>query len=111
MDIIPATKEHILALYNDAPVTVRAIAAVENGQVFGVAGIYKDGFRDVAFVKITDKLKNDKRSIIIGSKLFFKMFGHRNMLAIKDQCLDSADGFIKHFGFKELQDGIYVWTA
>lgn len=111
MNIVPATREHIVALYDNAPVTVRAIAAVQDGRVFGIAGIYKDGLRDVAFVKITEELKNNRRAIIIGSKLFFKMFGHRNMLAIRDKCIDGADEFISHFGFKELQDGVYIWKA
>ncbi len=107
MEIISATKEHIEELYGKVPVTVRALSAIENGKCYGVAGFYKIDGKNVAFVKIKDEMKFHKRLIVLAARKLLKMANGR-IYAIQDKCFDTSEGFLRHFGFEELKDGVFV---
>lgn len=107
MELVPAMKEHLEEFYGTVPVTVRAISAVENGKCYGVAGFYKDNGKDIVFVKIKDEMKSHKRLIIIAARRLLKM-ANGKVFAIQDKCIETSGGFLKHFGFKELRDGVFI---
>lgn len=108
MELVPAKREHIEEFYGTVPVTVKAIAAIENGNCYGVAGFYKSNDKDVIFVKIKDELKSHKRLIILAARRLLKM-SNGKVFAIQDKCIETSGNFIKHFGFEELKDGVFVW--
>ena len=108
--IVPATADHVLALYGENPPrTLRAMAAVDGDQVLGLAGIYQDAGLDVVFAKVTPELAKDRRAVLAGARKVMAMFGQR-VFAICDPDQKTADGFLRHFGFEPLAKGVYVWN-
>jgi len=111
IEIVPATAEHVLALYSEPPGrTLRAVAAVDGGRVLGVAGTYKDGDNTIVFAKMTDELRADKRAIVAGYRKVMRLFGRR-VFAVCDTTIPAAAGFLEHMGFQQMEGEVYVWTA
>lgn len=109
MEIVAATREHILNMYGSVPSTVRAISILDENGVHCVAGIYLSESRWVMFAKLDDVMKTNKRSIIQGWKKLIQMVGGKEIYAVKDKNLETSESFIRHFGFKQLIDEVYVW--
>lgn len=108
--IIPATIEHYRALYGDnPPFTMRAMTAVEGDRVLGMAGVYDENGNQVVFAKLTDELKGNRKAVLRGARKVMAMFDKR-VFALCDPNLETADGFLRHFGFKPVGKGVYQWN-
>lgn len=105
IEIVPATIEHVREFYVDAPCTLRAYSALDNGKVVCMAGVYRNGDRDIAFFKGN----LNRRDIIRNFDKMKNLFGSR-VYAICDPMKESAPAFLRHFGFRPLGDGVYLWT-
>jgi hypothetical protein len=108
IEIVPATKEHINALYDEPPgLTVRAIAAVDGEKVLGVAGTYYGNGQKVAFANLTEELRKKPRALVAGARIMAKMMG-KGTIARCDANIDKADSFLRHLGFKPLDGDIWL---
>jgi len=115
--LVPLTRE-ILDSFCDQPpaVTVKGIAAQAAGRTIGVAGYFPDGERYIVFIKLTDELRKDKRTIIRGMKLLNLMVGTRKLPlhAMKDDCIAGAETLLRHAGFTQIRGNLYgrqPWTS
>jgi hypothetical protein len=108
IEIIPATKEHVDALYDEPlGLTVKAYAAVDGEKVMGVAGVYWSNGNKVAFANFTEELRNKPRILIAGARKMAKMMGE-GTIARCDPNIEKAGSFLKHLGFTQLEGDI--WT-
>ena len=58
--IVHATAELLKRFYGESPKrTQKAVAAVKDGKVIGVAGVYVDDERQVMFADLTDEILGD----------------------------------------------------
>lgn len=115
-EIVSATAEMIQALHRELPRTVRAIAAVENGEVLGVTGFYPQEGHLVIFADIAPKARAEicrhKRTLI---KCAWKVLGmamRRRMpiVATADPEIEGADRLLEHLGFAP-HNGSYRWLG
>jgi hypothetical protein len=107
IDIVPATKEHVNALYDEPlGLTVTAIAVIDGEKVLGVAGTYWSNGQKVAFANFTEELRNKPRVLIVGARKMAKMMG-RGTVARCDQNIENAGSFLKHLGFTQLEGDLW----
>lgn len=115
-EIVPATSEMIQTLNRDLPRTVRAIAAVEDGKVLGVAGFYPQEGHLVMFADIAAEaraqINRHKRTLIRCSWKVMGMAMQRRMpiVASADPEIEGADRLLLHLGF-EPHNGSYQWLG
>ena len=112
MHIVPATSELLQRFYGAAPTrSQRAVVAVKDEKVIGVAGIYTDDERSVMFSDLTDELRKDKRAVIRGVREVMKLASKRQMpvYAWADPEIEGSDRLLVHMGFEHYRDGLYRW--
>ena len=103
--IAPATRDLVMRLYPEVPKTFKGVVSLRDGEVVAAAGIFLDHGKKLLFVKVTDKAS--KKDIIRGARL---LLTEGPIYAIRDACLETAEGFIRHFGFRPVTDEVWVWT-
>ena len=111
VEIKPATKE-VIDRYYDGKLTrtVRAFIAVQDEKILGIAGVYVDQSRLVMFSDLSDELKQNKRVIIRGMRMFKEIARKKNLpIHAKAAQLPTAKGFLKHMGFIDIGQGLYEW--
>ena len=115
--IVPLTRKILDDFCQDPPtVTVKGIAAQADGRTIGVAGYFPEGERWIVFIKLTDELRADKRTIIKGIRLLNQMVSARQLPlhAIKDDCIQGAETLLRHAGFTQIRGNLYgrqPWTS
>lgn len=72
--IIPTTAEHMVAMTGaNPPLTIKAITAIRDGKVLGVAGVCRVGMCWVLFSELTDEFLKNKRAMVKGVKEIRRM--------------------------------------
>lgn len=65
VEFVPATKELVEKFYGDIPpVTIRAVAAVRDGEVLGIAGVHRMGMGYALFSEAKDEFFKNKRDVV-----------------------------------------------
>lgn len=111
--IVPATKEILERHYpHGAGKTVRAIAAVKDGRVIGVAGAYLLPAGLAVFGEFTDELKAHPRAMLRGWKTLRSMLDQSRLPAYVfcDRTFEAAERFLDHLGFQRIEGDIYQWA-
>jgi len=108
MIIIPATKEQIKE-FCTVDKSVQAIAAVENGKVYGIAGVYICGNSQTVFTSLTEELKTRPRELIKAWAVLFAIINSRKLptFAECDFAIPKAEKFLLHFGFLPYKNNIW----
>jgi len=113
MNVVNGTSE-LLANYYGKPQkeTVKALVAVKDGKPVGVAGLKIHDAKMIAFMSISDELRNDKqfrRILIQGYRKWLRLIPYRlPVFALADQCIDGAESFLKHCGFERVKGDIWI---
>ena len=108
LNIVPATREYFEALYGEpCKFTMRGFVTLEGDKPIGIAGTYKDKGADVAFIRVTPELK--PRGIVKLCQRVKETVGKR-VFAIRDTTLETSEGFLRHWGFKPMDNGVYSWN-
>ena len=110
MNLVPATKDMVLALYDDIPKSFRGVAAVEDGKVYGIAGIVNQENCQFVFFKSTEELRKHPRIILKGWKQILKM-ATGTLRCECDKNLESAHRFLTHLGFAPITKEVYEWQS
>lgn len=106
IEIVPATKEHIKALYDEPlGLTVRAISVIDGERVLGVAGVYWSNGQKVAFANFTDELRSKPRILIAGARMMAQML--EASIARCDPNIEKAESFLRHLGFTHIEGDIW----
>lgn len=114
IELIPATAD-ILARFYGKPVTrsMRAIAAVRDGDVLGVAGVFVDESRQVVFSSISEELKAHPRLIVRAYRIVLAMARESALQAhaVCDPAETTARHFLEHIGFQKVNGDTYQLEA
>ncbi len=113
MDIVAATAEMIAAMDGTLPArTTRCIAAVENGRVLGICGVYTQKQSLVMFASLTDELKRNKRAIIRGIQRIMRIAGDSAVpvYAMAQSDVPGSGRLLRHMGFEQVEGDLYRWA-
>jgi hypothetical protein len=113
--IVPATAEMIMRFTGEAPRhTVRALAAVLDGEPLAIAGVHCDGKRHIAFASVKPVMRERYRKT--GLRMARQVIAMWRSLgvpvfAVPDERIEAAPRFLRHLGFREIRKGVYAWTT
>ena len=113
INLEPATHETMLAIFGEVKQSSRAIVAIQDGEIIGGVGVRIDKYsgQQWMFMKLTDELiKNPK--VIIRAWKIVKKWIELSPLPTRvfcDTSVENAEVFLLHFGFKELDKGVFEW--
>ncbi len=94
--------------------TVRAVAAVKDGEPICVAGVQWDGFKYVAFADGSEKFKQHPMT---GLRMVRRVLGMAAALkapvyAGADDLIAESGSFLRRIGFEETHTpGVFIWQA
>ncbi len=112
INLVPATPEILAAHYPEPlPQTVRAIAAVKDGRVMGIAGFYHGKAGAVVFADLSDELRKAPRVLINGARWIFSTLKDKrfSVFAKCDERIEAAERFLLHLGFKRIDNDFFEW--
>ena len=112
MEFIPATREILESYYGEPREhTTKAVVAVDDGKVVGVAGISRIEGKWVAFMSATDEARKHKKEFVRGIRAFRKLLNgmNRPVYADADPKINGSDLLLRHAGFKN-RGMYYEWT-
>jgi hypothetical protein len=112
---MPATAE-MFAQFTGKPLrhTVRALAAVLDGEPLCIAGVHCDGKRYIAFASVKPVMRERYRKTGLRmARQLIQAWGALGMpvFAAADECVEAAPRFLEHLGFREIRKGVYAWTT
>lgn len=108
--IVPATAEHIRAIYGaDLTCSVRALAVVDGDRVLSVAGTYVTEGKTVMFSNMVDDMRRHPRTMLAVAKRLLASCD-RQVFAVCDTTIPRAAAFLEHLGFNKINDEVYVWA-
>lgn len=116
IEIRQATEKDVRNYFDGvAPIrSMRAFAAILDGRVIGIGGVYFDGKNMVAFSDIKDEMKKYKKDIVRGARIIMDMIASRNIAVFAICADDRAVQFVNHLGFDvvgETPDGrLMIWN-
>lgn len=113
MHIVPATAALLERFYGFVPKrSQRAMVAVKDERVIGVAGVYTDDERLVMFTDLTDELRHDKRTMVRGIREVMKLATRRDLpvYAWADPEIEGSERLLDHVGFEHIRDRVYRWV-
>lgn len=102
----------MIAMYEQAPtVSLRGYAAELDGRVLGVVGVaYSNPLQ--CFSMISAELKEHPRQIVEAMRATRQLLDSIEVpvYATPDEDeVATADGFLRHVGFEQLEEGVYRW--
>lgn len=114
--IIPVTPEMYEEFVGEpAKVTLRAVAAVKEGRIIGMAGVYVDRkFNRLAmFSHLTDEIRKDRRTIARGIRILMGIAARMRLdvHAVADETVPGSEKLLQHMGFVKNTVGVYVWHS
>lgn len=106
-EIIPVTEEIVKRFYgNIPPKTLRAVAAVRDEEILGIAGIFSIGMGWMLFADFGDEIRSDKRTMVKAVNAIRKLIANIQMpVYAKPADIEGAETLIEHIGGVELWHG------
>ena len=109
IEFVPATAEHIRALFGRSlERTVRALAVIDGEKVLGIGGIYDDEGHTVVFAKLTDELRSHPRVVLLAARRVMGWL-RGEAFALCDTNIPQARRFLEYLGFQRIQGEVYRW--
>ena len=108
IELIPATHEIVRDFYGHEPlVTMRAVAAVQDGVTLGVGGIFQAGLAWMLFSDMKPELTKDKRAMVKVCRSIRKLIENTRLpvYALADKNIEGSETLINHIGGVELWPG------
>jgi hypothetical protein len=112
VQIVPATMELLKRFYGEEPKrSQRAVVAIKDDRIIGVAGIYTEKERSVMFSEMSDECRKDKRTVVKGIRAVMKLASARAMpvMALADPEIEGSEKLLEHMGFAPLKGRVYQW--
>ena len=101
IEIVPINSEILRRFYGkDQTPTIRGIAALQDNNIIGVAGIFRMEFGWMLFSDMTPEFLKDKRAIVMSIRALRKLIDSVRLpvYAKADENAEGADTLIEHVG-------------
>jgi hypothetical protein len=110
MKYVPLNREIINQYGEDkTPHSLRGFAAVEDGEVYGIAGTYLNSGYLTVWMDARDELRKRPKSLIKLLKKLYELPHFGNMVLVYcDRKFDGAEKLIRHFGFEPYAQDFFV---
>jgi hypothetical protein len=112
-EIVPLTRDHLLEWYGDqgAGPTVRGIAAILDGKLVAIAGLYFARGQVIVFCALKDEARPYKVTI---HKTALALIAdakarHKRIVAICDPSETSSAGWLARLGFRQEEGDLWAW--
>lgn len=100
----------MIAHYGAVPASMRAIVAVIDGELMGIAGLRYTPYGLVAFSELKPGMEKYPVSIMKGGRMLVKMIRESDAPVYAVGRLPTAPAFLQRLGFKPAQnEGTFVW--
>jgi hypothetical protein len=111
MEYREAKEEDLLEFVDTVPSSYNAWAAVENGKVFGIGGVYYDDGKAIAFSNMREDIPVKDR--IKGARIIMDILSQtEGPIYAYPESYKSAPATLKHFGFEKISGSDwYVWRG
>jgi hypothetical protein len=116
VEVRPATAADIAAVYGEPPKrSMRAYAALVDGEAIAVAGVYYYPDQVVAFSRINPAYEHLRTGLGRGALKVIQMLKNMNVpvLAVAEPGKETAPAFLERCGFEHMkttkQGEVYVW--
>lgn len=112
-----ATAKDAREFYGEKPpFSFRGVAAIKDGKVVGLGGIYREAHYLVAFTDMKDEMRENKKDIAKGCRMIHKMIidEKRPVYAVANREEPTAEALLAKLGFvpsgRETSKGsILIW--
>tara|TARA_R110000851_G_scaffold9579_1_gene35532 strand:- start:3094 stop:3450 length:357 start_codon:yes stop_codon:yes gene_type:complete len=111
----PATRDDILEMTGQTfPESIRAISAVDDGKLLGIAGV-RDSSPRMCFANIHPELKHSPKTIVRMARWVVNVMNNMStpVYAVADEDEPTAFRFLEHTGFKWIsstdQGEVFQW--
>lgn len=114
--IVPATAEVIAKYYGKhLPLTVRAVAAMEDDDIIGIGGVYFADSSAVLFSDMSERLRRNKRLMIKGIRAINEIISHVIALGLplyakEADGIDGTEILMRHMEFDPVDAKEKVWA-
>lgn len=108
--IRPATRDDVVKVLGQVPVTVRALVADEDGDTIGLAGVFRINGQSYFFGELTDRMRHKHTVTMV--KTARKMIANAKppVLAIADASIEKSAKFLSYLGFIPTeQERLMLW--
>ena len=98
IEFVPLTDDIAEKFWGTKPaVTIKAVVAIEDGEVIGVAGVYRIGLAYMLFSDVTPRFEVNKRNFVLGVRAVRKLIDSLK-LPVYAHSLTGNNTVIKHTG-------------
>ena len=114
IEIVPATAELLNRFFGKPPIrSVKAVVAVKDDVPIGVSGIFLDRSRYILFSNATPEILKHKKTVVRMVRETKRIIESVTIpvYAVEDEEISNNAIILKHLGFTEEQDGVYVWHS
>lgn len=112
-EIVPLTRDHLLEWYGDdgAGPTVRGIAAILDGKLVAVAGLWFSRGNVIAFCALKDEARPYKLTIHKTALAIINdaKTRHKRIIAICDGNEKSSASWLSRLGFRQEEGDLWAW--
>lgn len=111
-EIVPATPELMERFYGTPQqITVRALAAVLDGEPLCIAGTFTQGGVTVVFANVKPEMRTrfKKTGVRLARRVMETVSGR--VVAMPDGNVEAAARFLEHLGFTKSENGVYAWSS
>lgn len=109
ISIVDATADHLAEFYPSLERTCRAWVLMDGDRVLGVCGFYRAGAGNVVFTEIRPELRSHPVAIVRAARRVLVDVKARGLpvFANCDFAVEASERFLRHFGFQQLQSGVF----
>lgn len=107
--IVTATRAHLEAMGEHPRGAGRAVAALLEDRVLGVAGYYHDGARLILYSKVDPELRRWKKVIVRGARLALAAASRVRapVAAVADESIPGSRRMLEGLGFSQVEGNLY----
>lgn len=114
IDIVPTTAAHVRELYGrDLPMTIYGVSALDDDKVLGMGALLLTEGCMIAVCKVSEEARADirrhRRAFIVGWRKLLAIAKARGLTvrAVPQEHIVGARSMLRHFGFHEIENGVW----
>lgn len=107
-EIVPLTRDMMLSFYG-AVMTCRAYAAIRGDRILGIGGVRFENYKAILFSDLIDSERKNVRLIVAGARKAQELLRECHLPVYAEAAeINGAETTLRHLGFAELKDRIWL---